>query len=112
MSDEFVFKSPTASHCQSYDETMVIEETVEMEITTDDMEPQTVELDTEEVQLLEIPLPDDQHQEITMETVEFTEVSVMPGGEEVVTIAEGEEFYTETESEDVKQQLPDGKSVL
>ena len=94
MSDEFVFKSPTAYQGQGYDETMVIEETIEMEIITEGTEPHTVELNNEELHLLEIPLPSDQHQEVTMETVQFSEVSMMADGSEVVTITEGGEYLT------------------
>lgn len=47
MSDEFVYKGlPSSALGQSYDETMVIEETVEMEIES---EPQTLEINDQQV---------------------------------------------------------------
>jgi len=47
LSDEFVYKGlPSSNLGQSYDETMVIEETVEMEI---ECEPQTLDINDQQV---------------------------------------------------------------
>ncbi|XP_053391887.1 biorientation of chromosomes in cell division protein 1-like 1 [Mercenaria mercenaria] len=104
MSDEFVYKGLPNTHLsESYDETMVIEETVEMvEI---DSEQQTFEFDGSQVELVEIPLPEEgEGQPVTLETVEFTEIDIPEDGGEVL-VAEGE-TYVVTDTAEGDPDIP------
>ena len=80
LSDEFtsIYKSDNQPHLsQSYDDTMVVEETVEM--VDIDSELQMVDVSTEQVSLDEIPL--EQQTEVESETVEGAELDGAPGQE-------------------------------